>query len=593
MDEDQDLGSSILSADGVMTSVEGLNVPAIAKALATKPASLHENDGMILETENVIENLHTYIQSAPTTADALDLTLSAAVNSLIGIWKRNQDAKREQYGIGPGSNASPVTKALFLASLLLTFHHPPRQQKPLGGLRSSGGYNRVKLIPAVLLDWLREYHNQYPHEYKETLDYGPDPCAHDRFWDVIFSLALRGHLVEVATLMKKADFRHAATALEDGAEQPGYRGKQLGNVQRVVNRAIAVLDSCPAVANGNWDVKGTDWAIFRKRVTQASSDLESFAEGSSLDRHSDEDYAFEAENFGLSSVRGNDHSISTMSRRAESKVPWAIYQNLKSLYCQLLGLRTELVAAAADWVEATIAIAVWWDGEEESPIQPNFASGRRSQTRSQGPRDVDVLPRTAYQQKLSLSLQQVLAENGEAELQVNTTNLIQVGLTCIFEGDLQGLLGIVQGWSWPIATAVVEIAQRGSWLNAAPTPSRSLMAGFDKSDLMVLSFGQQSGKAVQRDEILTQYANRLYDRSRLENPRTHVIVDGWELAIDVLSRLDNAEAAENRIAELLDQLNLGIKDRIEKIMTHCFKLKLPVVARALSEVSRASCCQYS
>lgn len=592
MDEDQFLGSSTRSVEDIIPSIEGPNFSAIAKALVGTSAPLTEPSDVILATDTVVEDISKFIKTGLATGDDIDAALCIAVEELLKLWRTGQVAPRQHLGIGPENNASPHTKAVFLSSLLLEFHHPSRRAPPPGSFRSSRNNNISKTVPEALLDWLKEYHNQYPHEFAEVLETQPNVCAHSRFWDIVLSLTVLGNIAGASRLLREADFRMAASAQdEDQSSEPGYRGKQLGNIQRVVNRAIAVLDSCPAVQSGDWNVTGNDWAIFRKRVKQAFADLESFAEGSSLDR-AGEDKAFEAENFGLSSIADDEFSLSTMSRRAESKVPWYIYQSLLSLYGQLLGARREIVAASADWVEATICSTVWWDGEDDEGANTNLNSSRRSLARSQGPRQVDLLPRTAYQQRLSLSFSQITAENQESELQVNTANPIEVGVACIFDGDLQGVLQIVRGWSSTISTAIVEIANTGSWLNIASDPSRSLMDRFDQSDLLVLSFAQQSDRRINRDEMLLSYADQVNRRGTLYSSQKGISTEGWELAVQIMSRLGNTTLSNTRIENLLGEVDLTAKGQIEKVVGVCETLSLPEIGRNMAEVSLKFCADY-
>jgi hypothetical protein len=585
MDEDLDDSMFQSQADQPMQSVEGLNIPAIAKAVARQNTSLSESNDTILGSEHVIDNLHAFVRANKSTGDALDLALATAVREATGVWELEEEDSNQHQRIGPGDDVSGLTKGLFLTSLLLPLHHPSlRTSNQHGMFKKSSTSDQPKSIPQVLVEWLKQYHTPYPTEVKETLDFQPNPCASDRYWDVILSSIVRGSLADALRLLKDADFRYAATALEEGAAEPGYRGKQLGNVQRVVNRAIAVLEACPANQSGDWNVSNSDWALFRKRINQATEDLAAFAEGPN---HSQDD--LDAENFGLS--QGEDYSNSRISRRAESRIPFSVLESLQAFYQNLLGNGREIAAASADWVEASIGQTIWWDGEPEDVGNVNFASSRsRALTSGQESRPVDIMPRRAYRQKLSLSLRHVLSENEDAELQVNTTSDVEVGLACILEDDTAGVLSILQGWCMSLATSVVEIATLGSWLEEAIAPSQNLMDQFTETDLMVLSFAgnkQEQKKLSLHDSTLASYALLLSTQATLSSKRYNISLEGWELAIRVASRITDTIVSTQHITSFLDSLDLRPEPtsttRIEKVMNLCQNLALPDLAQRTAE----------
>ncbi len=585
MDEDQEMMSSRAESQ-VVESVEGSNIPAIAKSLARTATDLHESDDLILDTEHVVESLHAFIRSHQEEDDQIQLALCTASQELLKVWALEQDDRRLDFGIGPGTSANPVTKTLFLATLLLQLHHPPPKTSAQVSLWGSRAGRKTKAIPEVLVDWLRIYHNPYPGDFKDVLEFSPNPTAHNRFWDVVLSSICRGKVREASQLLKGADFREAASALQDGGAKRGYHGTQLGNIQRVVNRALQVLEACPAVQNNDWDVRNTDWQIYRKRVSQALSDLATFAEGASVDRCADQNEHFQAENFGMSSVRSDDFSISRQSRKAESKIPWSMYENLQFLYAQLLGTRSEIIAAAADWVEATVGMTVWWSGDEDEAAQENLQASRRSVGRSRSTHHIDADPVEAYRQQLVSAFRRASAEP-DAELQFNPMSPIEVGLSCIFENDLEGLLGILQGWSMTMTASIVEIASLGFWLNEISKPSSDMMDEFDDEDLMVLSHQrlQPQIMGMTRDDVLVHYMELLCRRDELHS--THLkkeVLEGWQLAIQILGRLDSAELANRQIAACLNTLDLRTTEQVEKVVGLCGRLGLTDQARKISEV---------
>lgn len=581
MDEDRDLDDfdvSVQGRDQPFHGVESIDVSSIARSVAARPVPLHEPGDFILATDRIIEHLYGSERGTEEAHDAWEDTLAEGTQQLLRAWRSRPDRNIQTTGVGPGDAASDISKAVFLSSLLLSLHHPGRT--PTHHLNAGTGSK--KPIPEVLLDWLRDYHDPFPDEYAEIMHQQNSPAANERFWDVCFAVSLRGDVPSLCSLLKAADFSHAYTALEDGSDQPGYQGQQLSNVKQVVRRAVSVFETCPAVRNGDWNVRGPDWAIYRKRIQQARSDLEIFAEGSMFERPRN-DERFEAGNFGLSKSREGDFSMSQLSQRAQSKVPWSVYENLKQLYGQILGWEEEIGAACADWVEATIGMAIWWDGNDGIANKKSFYMSSKSLGQSQRSRSMDTLPVLAYQERLMMSFRQVTGSSDEAEMQVNTTRAVEVGLGCIFESDMEGLLAILKGWSATVSNAVLELANFGQWLTKSSSPSESLMKGFDKSDLLVLSVAQYDKSGVDFDREMVSYANLLNERQTIRGSRPEDVFEGWEMAVQTLSRVRNEEMANEQITRILGSLDLD-KIRVDKATFLCNELELPQLGRNIAEV---------
>lgn len=582
MDEDRDIQDFDVSVqsreDDFVQSIHSVDISSVAESIAPPPAALRETGDLILSTDQVIDNLYVFREHRAKNYEQLDNALGNAVQQLLRVWKSKPDRNVVAAGIGPGNGATDITKAVFLCSLLFTLHHPPPYDKDQALYRSQQVVSQ-KPVSQVLLDWLAEYHDPYPTEYSDLMNFSDGPASSERFWDIVFSTSVRGGMKQLCNLLSEADFSQAYSALEDGADRMGYEGQQLANVERVVNRAISVFQVCPALLYGDWDVQGNEWTMFRKKVHQARRDLETFAEGSMFNR-SEEDSLFQDHESNQ-----HDHSISRLSQRAQSKVPWTVYENLKQLYGQILGWSEEVGAACADWVEATIAVAVWWDGTSDLASQKGPASSRRSMNQSLYNRGADKRPVLGYQEKLRQSFRSITGTTDEAELQVNTTDAVQVGLACIFEGDIQGLLGIVKGWSAVIANATVEIGSFGGWLNKSPTPSKDLMSGFNKSDLMVLSVAKQDVAGIDFDQEMIAYARLLNGRAEIQSQSSKINLEGWELAMQALSRVKNEEVANTEITKVLENLGLD-RRRVDRVTTLCFELNLSQVGRNISQVSR-------
>jgi hypothetical protein len=351
----------------------------------------------------------------------------------------------------------------------------------------------------------------------------------------------------------------------------------LENTNAVISDAINLISECPAVASDDWDVKGHDWSIFRKQVLRTISDLREFAEGDSPNRASQDS---RSDLFGQSTSQNN---LAMQSRKAESNVPWSIYENLLVLYNQLLGSPDEILGIAVDWTEAVLGLAIWWDGDEEDDSRGTLAASRRSMARSHRTRSVDLTPAMAYRQKLCSALATVIEMNDES-LGLNVSSPMEVGLACIFDGNLDGLGYILQNWSMVMASAIVEIASADNWLKP---PSNDDVAGFDKSDLMVLSYGRQGEEHLDKDRMLGQYAQRLSTKHYVQSADGKSTREGWELAIQVVGRLDDENMANEFINNVLNDLELSSTERVDKILDLCTSLGFVDQSNSIATVSYA------
>ncbi|KAA6415675.1 MAG: hypothetical protein FRX48_00393 [Lasallia pustulata] len=574
-----------------LTKKKDSALPGLARDVARQheEVSLDEPDELILGTEELVNHLYPAAQSLEEQERTIQAALVAVPEALSKLWQSCCDREygkptQEDYAIniGPDEHASPMCKASFLGNLLLCIHHPPgaRGKQAFAAPRSnrlssfSSSTNafqtpaRPTAFPKVVLDWLDEHHNPYRAAMTDLRTTHPNPTAYLNYWDIIFSTILRGKLADVRGILKESDFRYARTARDDGYSQDGYQGSQLGNIDRVINRAIQVLELCPALQSGDWAVTDNDWTIFRKRIEQAIDDLATFAEGRDRDLDPTES-TFEAENFGITNP---DMTLSRTSRRAQSKVPWTIYQNLKAMYRILLGGATEIISVAQDWLEATIGLTAWWDGDDDAEIAiGSLSTSRRSTMRSQSrvPRSVDADTIGGYLRRMAYAFERVTDDNDDEAFQINPMNQVEVGIASILEGDVEGVISMLRCWSLPIASAVMEVASQAGWFEASA--GGRIVDGFNESDLMVLSYGQ-SAKEMDRDNILIQYAEELFKKSTLDDPKAKTIREGWELAMQILTRLDDSRLAKKKIAELLNQLQLHSEQRVDKLLDVCNNL---------------------
>ncbi|GIZ42068.1 hypothetical protein CKM354_000534800 [Cercospora kikuchii] len=570
-------------AYGAVRENSGIAEVARNRTNNSRPAQLNEPEVVILQSERIVSSLDARARRRDVEGD---VALVEAAADLSKTWKQHSDVKTKTGAIGPQSKEG-FTKANYLASLLLQLHHPhtntPKQQP--GRLRNGSlpPLSHSTSVPRALLDWLETWHRPFPDDYDAIHLNEPSPSAHESFWDVVFANLLRGHTGRVIRLLKDAGWEHADSALDDGSSEPGYHGRQLDNIIAVMEDCIRVLDECPGSRYNNWDVKSMEWAVFRQRVRSSLDDLEEFAEGEDLGD------SLNGQNVFQRSL-ASSLNMSTASRKASSKVPWTIYENLRLLYGLVLGQPDQILMTAQEWLEGALYLTIWWDGSDESDLDASVNQNhiKRAQHRA---REVDVAPLAAYRRRLAdayLRVQDQVVEDDhgrqvpDAVFQPDTTDDVQLGLACIMEEQVDSVIRILRTFSMPVAVAVAEIAALGGWLPLARPGSRGgalSQGGLSKEDLLVLSYGApEKGKdEIDRDGLLAEYADLLSGKSKVGEK------EGWELAVSLLNRLDSISTANTKIGELLDRLQLTNEDTVDKVLDVCDELGQTEQRRNIAE----------
>lgn len=582
------------------------DMPSIARSFArdSAPAGLDRSDDTVLQTENIISSLDTYMRHVSLTDADDQLTKGAA--KLTKLWAQHSNPKSRPGAVGPESD-DPLTKANYLSSLLLQLHHP-HSSKPIF-VPSPSKLQRSLLapkqsqtssipLPRALLDWLDTYHTPFPDDFQTISTFRPSPSANDSYWDIVFIELARGRVQRAIRLLKDAGWEHAVSAKDDGSRDKGYTGRQLENTQEVVARCVRVLETCPAVQSGDWDIRGPEWAIYRQRLRQAVKDLELFA---NEDRDEEPDLATSDltgganvfARFSQQDTSPGQMNMSTASLRAASRVPWTIYENVKIVYRLFLG-GDELLDTTQDWLEAAVLLTVWWDGEDAAPAAPRASLSKsgllRRGAHAAGTREVDVAPLVAYRKRLGAMLRLVVEEMEEVVFAPDTLDAVHVGLACVMEDSVESVVGLLRVWSLTVAEAVVEVAALGAWLPQTRPRSKGWLEqeGFSSEDLMVLSHGvgqrEKGSGDVDRDEVLSEYAELLAEKDVFKSSDGKFEREGWGLAVSVLGRLDDRDAAQSKIAELLDALQLNEEARVDKVLALCGSMGLSEQTRSIAEV---------
>ena len=578
-------------------------VKDLAKQLG--PARLAEPDHIVVETEDLVAKFHYGRDDSQNRAtETQDEQLSESVRTTVPqalsrLWQSccNPDRRtKSEATIGPHPRESNFAKATYLSNLLLKLHYPPARtggqglvisRNPKSSLFSKSlsitGPPRSQPFPEVLVSWLFEEHEIDGYTIQRIFS---ESTKSVDFWYVLQKFVLRGQLKQALRLLLGADFSKAETARGDGgSSMEGYSQSQLSHIKIAAKSMVQVMQSCPAIVDGDWEVVGNDWKLFRNRAEQALLDLIRLAEGDDGDQDEGPAYV-EAPNFGMS---GPSNSMRQSFRRAESRVPWTIYQHLKTIYEIILGGVSEIMSCSDDWLEATMSLTIWWDGTDDEVDEVPMGSLRdtrrslnQSAMRSQrkGPRGVDLNATAAYLERLMLAFQ----HSTESMHQVNAMNIVEVGLASIFENDIAGVLDLLHSLSMPIATATIEIATDDGWYKPDAN-GRAQMNGFDKSDLMVLSYGgpQLEHPAITKDAFLEEYASVLFEKESIKSDGMEL--EGWELAVEVLMRLSNPDAAHTAVKDMLGKLRVENDERVSKIVSFCRNAGLEEEAAKCSEVS--------
>jgi hypothetical protein len=130
-------------------------------------------------------------------------------------------------------------------------------------------------------------------------------------------------------------------------------------------------------------------------------------------------------------------------------------------------------------------------------------------------------------------------------------NPVEVAIASCFEGNVNGVIGLLRIWSLPLASSTAEIASLGEWLPPTETIKPLPTDTLDMDDLALLGVVPPSTDELEgiKDTTLVLYARELAGIEHLSSQR-----DGWEMAIEVLGRMDLPQKSEETVGELLRDL---------------------------------------
>ncbi|KAK4191603.1 hypothetical protein QBC35DRAFT_292859 [Podospora australis] len=560
--EAEDIFRATARGEGELKRRSEWRYAANAKDVYTQmgTAEITESPQVILNTEALVNKLYDEGVGEEEDEEKMDDTLAAVAGRVAKLWKDYVNLLPRPHEehvaeIGPGPHATPFEKANYLANLALQIHHTRYEET--GGLRTEP-------LPETLFRWLQEYHDMYGNQVEEILRYRPSPACHSLFWQAVFLSLIRGQVAEAAKLLSNAGWAHVRRG-----DQLVYTGKALENVQRAAHETVATLETCPGF-EGNWEIWSSDWTLFRVRAQGSLEYLRRFAEGKDLNGFNDSNFSA-----SVASTRSRQ-SLTGMARRAESQVPWEIYENLNIVFDIVLGQQDAILGASQDWLEATIGLFGWWD--ENKPRQDkNQGAFRMSQSLSRSTALVlhsqngghhQGTDQEAYLDRLSR-----VFHTAVDAVHFNSQNPVELGMACVFEDNIKAVIGLLRGWSLPIASAVAEIASLGKWLPPHKPSGIFGLEDLDMDDLAVLGMDPGAPDEIDgiKDSTLVQYAQALseYDELSTVRGQSGVVRDGWELAIHVFGRMDSAQRSEEMMKDLvqhlIDNLHVDSNNTVDKL----------------------------
>ncbi|RYO88017.1 hypothetical protein DL764_008776 [Monosporascus ibericus] len=538
---------------------KGFKYAPIAKDVCSHHnlAEVSEPDSILLQTEDIINRLYDEGVGTKDDREKLAHTLSQACIKLIddvwGPYVESLSRRFEEHAakVGPPPDAPNFEKAKYLAALILRIHHTPPVRNEFGG-------SRYPALPSILFNWQDTHHNLDGDQISLILRHRPSPASHSLFWQGAFSSLVRGNVETAVELLRGAGWE---SIKKSARGEPLYKGQALENIRLAVEDLSQVIEICPAISNDSWDIRSSDWTLFRLKAKAAKENLIDFAEGK--DRHH-----LAVSRFGepaFADSIDSRRSLTGLARKAESQIPWDIYESLQSLYAILIGEADAILAASQDWCEATIGLLGWWN-EEES---------RRSMNKSQ-PRPATEYTESSADEYFLDRLASCFYQATHAEFHFDSTDMVELAIACVFEDNIEDVIQILRTWSLPVASAIAEIGALGGWL-LPPESNLISMSSLDMEDLELLGVDQNASpdeKDGIKDATLIHYARGLRNRKIISGTisKGKVSREGWEIAVQVVGRIDSADRSEEMVRDLLQSVLSTINEDSHETVDKVWRL---------------------
>lgn len=502
---------------GRTTARRAFQFASIARGMYSNghPTQTVESPALILATEDLVCRLYDEGVGVEDDAEKMDNSLAGVAFRLTQLWNDYASSLPKPEGedftvFGLGAKALPFAKAAYVAHLVLRMHHTRLDDEYEG--------EKTVPLPEIMFDWLRSSYNLLPDRVRSLYRDSPSPASHPIYWETLRSLLLRGDLPEAVQLLKNAGWENV---LNPGGDK-AYTAKALEHIRLFTDAACETLTQCPAMRS-DWDIWSSDWTLFRVRARAALDKLTIFAEGRGSRLN---DFSAEPTSASLS-------SISSMARMASSQLPWEIYENLQLVYDIILGKPEPIIETAQDWCEATIGLLGWWDDGSQQPSPVSYSMD--------------------YFDRLAAAFHLVC----DFGLIPSAVEPLDVAMASAFEGNMNAVIGILRVLSLPIGCSVAEIASLGGWLSPGASAKLQSSDDLDKEDFAVLGSVLPTNDEVDgiKDSTLALYARALAAIDRLSPDRY-----GWEMAMQVLGRMDSPDKSEQLVGELLQGLFKSVKE---------------------------------
>lgn len=540
----------------------GFQFATIAKDLYGQrdTAPIAETPDLLLKTEELVCRLYEEGVGTEDDVEKMDNSLASVTYRIVRLWNDYVDELPQPEGedfasIGPGASAEPFEKASYLAHLILRMHHTRFDDE--------AGEEKTPPLPEILFEWMQSSHNLYPDQVREISRYKPSPACHTLYWQTLRNTLLRGDVNGASLLLREAGWEHVRRGPRG---DKAYTGKALENVRRFALATSDMLDQCPG-KRSEWDIWNSNWTLFRIQAQGSLNRLQLFAEGKDQGLRDSLDDEF--------SPQG--HSLSTMAKKASSQIPWDIYENLQTVYGIVLGDHEAIMDVAQDWCEATVGLFGWWDDSNQRQKSLRLSHSQALRASRLGTSE-------DYFERLATAFHLVI----DSDLNPNAMNPMEVAIASAFEGNVNAVIGFLRIWSLPLACTVCEIASLGGWLPPPEITSPLPTDALDMEDLALLGVTIPSAEEHQgiKDTTLVSYARELAGIEQLSPQR-----DGWEMAIQVLGRMDSPEKSEETVGELLRDLLATLDENssqtVDKIWRILNDLGMINYAEETAEVSFA------
>jgi hypothetical protein len=524
---------------------------------------VEEPGSLILQTEGLMEDLANLI-SPPSAENGYDMDL---------------DLERP---LPPSIEEQQEIFAKYSKLFLAAFQeHLPKTQKTQFEKNMHSAYHLASLaLPlhhstANTTETLRKWvFTNHPDPSRQQLTAvratHPNSAFSPDFWDVVSRLVLRGEVQEAVEVLRSANWdllSKNAPAVSKPAFGPQkvndkrYTPAEIESIKEAVHNTIKLLTMCPGKGrssyqppstffppiNPNVDSPGTpaDWRIWRGQVLRVAEELKGFSQ-------SDDTYDDEIVDSFLEPSRPGSFGFNSQ-RSTKAKVPSDILRALRNIYEVMRGNEDAIFTSVEIWQEAAAALMMWAknvdspEAEEEEEFEESISTSNMSHG--------EYLAILTHRKRRQLSFLRSVIERIAEQTPMDPNDNLELALAGTMAAD-NDFLTYLEEYSPLCASAVVEIGGWSGWIKrelpiSSPSNRHTFDANLDVDDFAVLeTSGDGGGKreAQTAENILRRYGCDLLGTPWIDEPAS---VEGWEVAVGVLSRVKSGQALSEKVPSLL------------------------------------------